>query len=114
MMGAVRLAWAKLMWQVAGDENDARPVPRFPLSGGDHRPRCLALPLLQLEPARGRADPRPAWHRGEHESIRAWGLRFGRAFATALKRRRPRPGGKWYLDEVVILSAKSGGWGKGG
>jgi putative transposase len=29
-----------------------------------------------------------------HESLRAWGLRFGRAFATALKRRRPRPGDK--------------------
>src|SRR3954464_3866097 len=37
-----------------------------------------------------------------HESIRAWGLRFGRAFATALKRRRPRPGDKWHLDEVFI------------
>ena len=49
-----------------------------------------------------------------YESIRAWGLRFGRAFANALKRRRPRPGDKWHLDEVLILSAKSGGWGKGG
>ena len=37
-----------------------------------------------------------------YESIRAWGLRFGRAFATALKRRRPRPGDKWHLDEVFI------------
>ena len=34
-----------------------------------------------------------------YESIRAWGLRFGRAFANALKRRRPRPGDKWHLDE---------------
>jgi putative transposase len=37
-----------------------------------------------------------------HESIRAWGLRFGRAFATALKKRRPRPGDKWHLDEVFV------------
>jgi putative transposase len=37
-----------------------------------------------------------------HESIRAWGLRFGRAFANALKKRRPRPGDKWHLDEVFI------------
>jgi putative transposase len=37
-----------------------------------------------------------------YESIRAWGLRFGRAFATTLKRRRPRPGDKWHLDEVFI------------
>ena len=37
-----------------------------------------------------------------YESIRAWGLRFGRSFANALKRRRPRPGDKWHLDEVFI------------
>src|SRR5689334_23824247 len=37
-----------------------------------------------------------------YESIREWGLRFGRLFANALKRRRPRPGDKWHLDEVFI------------
>jgi len=37
-----------------------------------------------------------------HESIRAWGLRFGRAFANALKKRRPRPGDKWHLDEAFV------------
>ena len=37
-----------------------------------------------------------------HESIRAWILRFGRAFADALKKRRPRPGDEWHLDEVFI------------
>ena len=37
-----------------------------------------------------------------YESVRAWGLRFGRGFANALKRRRPRPGDKWHLDEVFI------------
>jgi putative transposase len=37
-----------------------------------------------------------------YESIRAWSLRFGRAFANALKKRRPRPGDKWHLDEVFV------------
>ncbi|WP_424140460.1 IS6 family transposase [Roseomonas chloroacetimidivorans] len=37
-----------------------------------------------------------------YETIRAWGLRFGRQFANALKRRRPRPGNKWFLDEVFV------------
>ncbi len=37
-----------------------------------------------------------------YETIRDWGLRFGRAFANALRRRRPRPGDKWHLDEVFI------------
>src|SRR3954470_19751475 len=35
-----------------------------------------------------------------YESIRAWGLRFGRTFASALERWRLRPGDKWHLDEV--------------
>ena len=34
-----------------------------------------------------------------YESIREWGLRFGRIFANTLKRRRPQPGDKWYMDE---------------
>ena len=37
-----------------------------------------------------------------YESIREWGLRFGRQFANTLKRRRLRPGDKWHLDEVFI------------
>lgn len=37
-----------------------------------------------------------------YETIREWGLRFGREFANTLKRRRPRPGDKWLLDEVFI------------
>ena len=37
-----------------------------------------------------------------YETIREWGLRFGRLFANELKRRRPRPGDKWHLDEVFI------------
>ncbi|MFL5282767.1 MAG: IS6 family transposase [Rhodopila sp.] len=37
-----------------------------------------------------------------YESIREWGLRFGRLFANQLKRSRPRPGDKWFLDEVFV------------
>ena len=37
-----------------------------------------------------------------HESIRRWCLKFGQAFANKLRRRRPRPGDKWHLDEVFI------------
>lgn len=29
-----------------------------------------------------------------YETIREWGLRFGRDFANTLRRRRPRPGDK--------------------
>lgn len=37
-----------------------------------------------------------------YEIIREWRLRFGRLFANALKQRRPRPGDKWFLDEVFV------------
>jgi putative transposase len=37
-----------------------------------------------------------------YESIREWGLRFGRIFANALERRRSQPGDTWYMDEVFI------------
>ncbi len=37
-----------------------------------------------------------------HENIQEWGLRFGRLFANTLKRRRPKPGDKWHLDEVFL------------
>ncbi len=37
-----------------------------------------------------------------YESIRRWCLKFGAAFADNLRRRRPRPGDKWHLDEVFI------------
>jgi putative transposase len=37
-----------------------------------------------------------------YESIRRWCLKFGDSFADKLRRRRPRPGDKWYLDEVFI------------
>ena len=37
-----------------------------------------------------------------HESIRGWCGKFGAAFAKRLRRRRPRPGDIWHLDEVFI------------
>jgi putative transposase len=41
------------------------------------------------------------WDR-PHKSIRRWCLKFGANFANNLRRRRPRPGDKWHLDEVFI------------
>jgi putative transposase len=37
-----------------------------------------------------------------HEAIRQWCLKFGQAYANQLKRRRPRPGDTWPLDEVLL------------
>jgi putative transposase len=40
-----------------------------------------------------------------HETIRQWCAKFGQAYANTLRRRRPRPGDKWHLDEVYIKVA---------
>src|SRR5215210_1807580 len=40
-----------------------------------------------------------------HESVRQWALKFGQAFANQIRRRLPRPGDKWHLDEVVLKIA---------
>ncbi len=37
-----------------------------------------------------------------YESVRRWCLKFGRSFADKLRRRRPRPGDTWQLDEVFL------------
>ena len=37
-----------------------------------------------------------------HEAIRQWCGKFGQDYANRLRRRRPRPGDKWHLDEVFI------------
>jgi hypothetical protein len=37
-----------------------------------------------------------------YETVRRWCATFGRAYANGLRRRRPRPGDKWHLDEVFI------------
>jgi putative transposase len=37
-----------------------------------------------------------------HESIRRWCLKFGREVAPRRRRRSPRPGDTWHLDEVFL------------
>ncbi|CAM5321265.1 IS6 family transposase [Streptomyces hirsutus] len=37
-----------------------------------------------------------------HETVRRWCAKFGQGCANGLRRRRPRPGDTWHLDEVFI------------
>src|SRR4051795_12283768 len=37
-----------------------------------------------------------------YETVRQWCRKFGQGYANELRRRRPRPGDKWHLDEVFI------------
>ena len=40
-----------------------------------------------------------------HETVRKWGLKFGREIANGIRRRRPQGGDKWHLDEMVVTIA---------
>jgi transposase-like protein len=45
----------------------------------------------------------PDPHRGHRFPAQIiWCLKFGRSFADKLRRRRPRPGDTWHLDEVFL------------
>jgi putative transposase len=37
-----------------------------------------------------------------HETVRRWCAKFGQVYANGLRRRRPRPGDRWLLDEVFV------------
>ncbi len=38
-----------------------------------------------------------------YETVRRWVLKFGRIYATQIRRGRLRPTGRWHLDEMVIV-----------
>jgi len=37
-----------------------------------------------------------------YETVREWCLKFGQPYANGLRRRSPRPGDRWHLDEVFL------------
>src|SRR5215213_5658047 len=45
-----------------------------------------------------------------HETVRQWALKFGQEFANRIRRRLPRAGDKWHLDEVAIRIAGVTHW----
>src|ERR687884_1823016 len=45
-----------------------------------------------------------------HETIRQWALKFGQAFANQIRRRLPRAGDTWHLDEVAVKIAGKKHW----
>jgi putative transposase len=45
-----------------------------------------------------------------HETVRQWALKFGQGFANQIRRRLPRAGDKWHMDEVVVKMAGVKHW----
>jgi putative transposase len=37
-----------------------------------------------------------------YETVREWCLKFGQVYANELRRKSPRPGDQWHLDEVFL------------
>ena len=37
-----------------------------------------------------------------YETVREWCRKFGQPYANGLRRRSPRPGDRWHLDEVFL------------
>jgi len=37
-----------------------------------------------------------------YETVREWCLKFGQTYANGLRRKAPRPGDRWHLDEVFL------------
>src|SRR6266481_179109 len=45
-----------------------------------------------------------------HETVRQWARKFGQQFAKQIRRRLPRVGDKWHLDEVALKIAGVKHW----
>jgi len=45
-----------------------------------------------------------------YETTRRWTVKFGPLIAHVLRRRQPRPGDVWHLDEVVVKIASRSYW----
>ena len=45
-----------------------------------------------------------------YETIRAWGLKFGQTYANDIKRRAPRRGDKWHMDEMFLVMKGKKHW----
>ena len=91
-------------------------TPRDPLYAGYRYPAALisyAVWLYFRFPLSLRMVEEMLAARGiavTYETIRQWGLKFGREFANRIRRRAPRRGDKWHLDEVVITVAGNKHW----
>ncbi len=44
------------------------------------------------------------------ETVRLWINRFGRQFATCIRRDRPKPNDKWHMEEVLIAISSKKFW----
>ena len=80
---------------------------RFPLSSSsfsrrDHQSLRLALLPLHSELPRCRRNVSDAGCDLSYETVREWCFKFGQTYANGVRRKSPRPGDRWHLDEVFL------------
>src|SRR4051794_23500288 len=91
------------------------PAARSPCAGHRFRPEVIghAVWLYFRFPLGLRMVEEMLAARGiivSHETVRQWARKFGQAFANQVRRRLPRPGDKWHVDEVAIPIAGEKHW----
>ena len=114
--GTVKLAESELGRSRVGRVNGRLMTPRDPILRRSQLPRrdyqlrgmaVFSVPLNlrmveEMLAARGITVT--------YETIRQWGLKFGREFANRVRLRAPRRGDKWHLVGVVISFARKKHW----
>jgi len=45
-----------------------------------------------------------------YETVRQWGMKFGKAFSDRIRQRAPARGDKWHMDEVVVSISGEQHW----
>src|SRR4051812_48699882 len=73
-----------------------------PVSGGDHRALRAAISPVTAELPRVEELMLVRGVIVSYETIRQWSAKFGPVYAAGLRRRQPRPGDTWHLDEVFL------------
>ena len=63
--------------------------------------RLVVFPFCS-EPPRRRRNVSDGGVSLSYETVREWCLKFGQPYANDLRRRSPRPGDRWHLDEVFL------------
>jgi DDE domain len=91
------------------------PAARSPYAGHRFPPEVIghAVWLHFRFPLALRTVGEPPAARGvtvSHDTVRQWALEFGQAFANQIRRRLPRAGDEWHLDEVRIAGRKHWLW----
>src|SRR5215813_8289535 len=106
--GIVNLSGTPIAWQSCGMDTPPATIKyknhRFPIEIISHAVWLYFRFCLSF-----RDVPEILLERGvsvTYEAIRKWCRKFGQPYANQLRRRCPRPGDKWHLDEVFITINK--------